>query len=377
MTFPDLTSPQWRRRLRLLAALAVLAFLLALVWRLLTPLLPFLLGGVVAYLLLPPVNWIARYAPGSQRWPNAVRAAAAALMTLLVIALVLVILALALSRLVTQSTALVEYAPGLATQLQSDWQALREWYTTQVPQNVRNFIDPRLGDVQNALANAAGNALGRLLGILRSGFSLVISLAALPVILFYVLYDPDGLGRGVLRLAPHPLRQDLAAICGLTGAVVGSYIRVQLLMALLIGVVIGLSLWALQVPQAAILGVVAGVAELVPIVGATVSLVVASVLTLLTDPVKTPIVIALYLVVQTLQNALLTPRIQGTALGLHPLTVILALAIAGAFMGFWGVLIATPLTAAGYRAISYVVSEWDAPVAADADTNADAVAGDK
>ena len=355
----------------MLAALAVLAFLLALVWRLLTPLLPFLLGGVVAYLLLPPVNWISRYAPGSQRWPHGVRAAAAALMTLLVIALALVILALALSRLVTQSTALVEYAPGLATQLQSDWQALREWYTTQVPQNVRNFIDPRLGDVQNALANAAGNALGRLLGILRSGFSLVISLAALPVILFYVLYDPDGLGRGVLRLAPHPLRQDLAAICGLTGAVVGSYIRVQLLMALLIGVVIGLSLWALQVPQAAILGVVAGVAELVPIVGATVSLVVASVLTLITDPVKTPIVIALYLVVQTLQNALLTPRIQGTALGLHPLTVILALAIAGAFMGFWGVLIATPLTAAGYRAISYVVSEWDAPVAADADTDAD------
>lgn len=375
MTFPDLTSPQWWRRLRLLASLAVLAFLLALVWRLLTPLLPFLLGGVVAYLLLPPVNWISRYAPGRRRWPNAVRAAAAALMTLLVIALVLVILAVALSRLVTQSTALVEYAPGLATQLQSDWRALQEWYTTQVPQNVRNFIDPRLGDVQNALANAAGNALGRLLGVLRSGFSLIISLAALPVILFYVLYDPDGLGRGVLRLAPHPLRQDLAAICGLTGAVVGSYIRVQLLMALLIGVVIGLSLWALQVPQAAILGVVAGVAELVPIVGATVSLVVASVLTLLTDPVKTPIVIALYLVVQTLQNALLTPRVQGTALGLHPLTIILALAIAGAFLGFWGVLVATPLTAAGYRAISYVVREWDAPVDADADTDANAVAG--
>lgn len=379
MSFPDLTAPQWQRRLRLLAALAVLAVVLAVAWRLLTPLLPFLLGGVVAYLLLPAVNWVVRYAPGGRRWPNAVRAAAAGLMTLLVIAVVLGILALALSRLVTQSTALVEYAPGFVTQLQSDWRALQEWYAAQVPQNVRDFIDPRLADVQNALAEAAGNALGRLLGVLRSGFTLIISLAALPMILFYVLYDPGGLGRGVLRLAPRPLRPDLAAICGLAGAVIGSYLRVQLLTALLVGTIIGLSLWALQVPQAVILGAIAAVAELVPVVGATVSLVIAAVLTLLTDPVKAPIVIALYLVVQMLQNMLLTPRLQGTALGLHPLTIILALAIAGAFMGFWGVLVATPLTAAGYRTLSYVVREWEAPVDgdgnADGDTDADTDAG--
>lgn len=372
MTLPDLTAPQWRRRLRLLAALAVLAVLLAAAWRLLTPLLPFLLGGAVAYLLLPLVNGIVRYAPGGRRWPNATRAATAGLITLLVIGLVLGILALALSRLVIQSTALVEYAPGFAAQLQADWRTLQEWYAAQVPQNVRDFIDPRLVEARNALVEAAGNALGRLLGFLRSGFTLVISLAALPLILFYVLYDPGGLGRGVLRLAPRPLRTDLAAICGLAGAVIGSYLRVQLLTAAVVGTVIGLSLWALQVPQAVVLGAIAAVAELVPMVGATVSLVIASVLTLLTDPVKAPIVIALYLVVQTLQNMVLTPRIQGTALGLHPLTVILALAIAGAFLGFWGVLAAAPLTAAGYRTLSYVAREWEAPVDADGDGDGDA-----
>ena len=376
MRFPDLTTPQWQRRWRLLAALAVLIVLLAVAWRLLTPLLPFLLGGIVAYLLLPAVNLIVRYAPGRLRWPDAVRAAAAGLTLLVVIALVLGILALALSGLVTQSAALVEYAPGLATQLQSDWRALQEWYATQVPARVREFIDPRLSDVQSALADAAGNAMARLLGIVRSGFTLIISLAALPLILFYVLYDPGGLGNGVLRLAPRSLRRDLAAIAGLAGGVIGSYLRVQLLTALLVGVIIGLSLWALQVPQAVILAAIAAVAELVPVVGATVSLVIASVLTLLTDPVKTPIVIALYLVVQTLQNTLLTPRLQGTALGLHPLTIILALAIAGAFLGFWGVLVATPLTAAGYRILGYVVREWDAPVDIDDAANAADVADD-
>ena len=77
-----------------------------------------------------------------------------------------------------------------------------------------------------------------------------------------------------MRLAPASLRDDLAAISRLAGEVVGSYLRVQLLMALLIGVVVTLALWALGVPRPLILGVIAGLAELVPVVGATISLVV-------------------------------------------------------------------------------------------------------
>ena len=360
MTLPDLSSAQWQRRFRLLSALALVIIALLVVWKLLTVLLPFLLSGIVAYLLLPLVNLAERYAPGSRRWPRAVRAAAAGLATLLVILIALGIVALALSQVLRQTIVLADYAPNFLVELQEIWRELQAWYEARVPANVRGFIDPRLADVQNALAAAALNALQRLVAIVRSGLSLIISLAAVPLILFYLLYNPSALGHGALRLAPASLRDDLAAISRLAGEVVGSYLRVQLLMALLIGVVVTLALWALGVPRPLILGVIAGLAELVPVVGATISLVVAAVITLLSEPVKVPIVIALYLVVQTLQNVLLSPRFQGAALGLHPLTIVLALAIVGAFLGFWGILVAAPLTAAGYRVLRYVVQEWSA-----------------
>ena len=360
MTLPDFTAPRWRRRFRLLGALALVVIALFVIWKLLTVLLPFLVSGIVAYLAMPLVDALARYTPGRRRWPRLARALAAGLVSLAVIAIVLGAIALAVVEVLYQSLALAGYAPVLLTEVQEIWAELQAWYRQRVPDSVRSLIDPRLSDVQNALLTTALDTLERIVAFARGGLSLFISLAAVPLILFYLLYDPNTLGRGVLRLTPPPVRHDLAAIWRLGGAAIGSYIRVQLLMALLVGSVIGVSLWLLDVPRAVILAVIAGLAELLPVVGATISLVAASVITLLSDPSKVLIVIALYLVVQTLQNVLLSPRLQSQALNLHPLAIVLALTVAGAFFSFWGVLAAAPITAAGYRVLGYAVTEWHA-----------------
>ena len=360
MTLPDFTAPRWRRRFRLLGALALVVVALFVIWKLLTVLLPFLVSGIVAYLAMPLVDALARYTPGRRRWPRLTRALAAGLVSLAVIAIVLGAIALVVVEVLYQSLALAGYAPVLLTEVQEIWAELQAWYRQRVPDSVRSLIDPRLSDVQNALLTTALDTLERIVAFARGGLSLFISLAAVPLILFYLLYDPNTLGRGVLRLTPPPVRHDLAAIWRLGGAAIGSYIRVQLLMALLVGSVIGVSLWLLDVPRAVILAVIAGLAELLPVVGATISLVAASVITLLSDPSKVLIVIALYLVVQTLQNVLLSPRLQSQALNLHPLAIVLALTVAGAFFSFWGVLAAAPITAAGYRVLGYAVTEWHA-----------------
>ena len=360
MTLPDFAAPRWRRRFRLLGALALVVIALFVIWKLLTVLLPFLVSGIVAYLAMPLVDGMARYAPGRRRYPRLTRALAAGLVSLAVIAIVLGAVALVVVEVLYQSLALAGYAPVLLSEVQEIWAELQAWYRQRVPNSVRSLIDPRLSDVQNALLTTALDTLERIVAFARGGLSLFISLAAVPLILFYLLYDPNTLGRGVLRLTPPPVRHDLAAIWRLGAAAIGSYIRVQLLMALLVGSVIGVSLWLLDVPRAVILAVIAGLAELLPVVGATISLVVASVITLLSDPSKVLIVIALYLVVQTLQNVLLSPRLQSQALNLHPLAIVLALTVAGAFFSFWGVLAAAPITAAGYRVLGYAVAEWHA-----------------
>ncbi len=359
LSLPQL-SPMASRRFRLLAALAVAVVALLVIWKLLAVLLPFLLSGVVAYLLLPLVNAAERRTPLGRRWPRATRMATAALLLLLVILAVLIVLAVGVLRIIDESAALVEQAPDLVAETQQIYRQAIAEYESRVPPNIREMIDPRLQEVQQALVEALNSALFGLFRILQTGVGLVVSLATVPIILFYLLAEPDGIGRGVRRLMPRSIRDDLCEIARLSGESIGVYMRVQLLLGAMIGVITGLALWAMGVSSAPILAIIAFFGELVPIVGPTISLVIAAVVMLVTDWTKAPLVIALYLILQALQNTLIAPRMQGQALGLHPLAVILALAIFGLFLGFWGVLVAAPFTAAGYRVLSYVVREWDA-----------------
>ena len=369
-SIPEL-SPAAARRFRLLAALAVAVLALLVIWKLLAVLLPFLLSGVVAYLLVPVVNAAERHTLPGRRWPRATRMAAAGIVLLVLVLAVVIVLALGVLRVIDESVALVERAPDLVVEAQQIYDAAIVEYQRRVPPDIREMIDPRLMELREALVGGLNEALRRLFRILQTGVGLVVSLATVPITLFYLLSDPKGLGRGVRRLMPRSVRDDLTEIARLSGESIGMYLRVQLLLAAMIGVTTGVGLWLMGVPQAPILAIVAAFGELVPIVGPTISLIFAAVVMLVTDLTKTPLVIALYLVLQALQNTLIAPRLQGQALGLHPLAVILALAIFGLFLGFWGVLVAAPFTAAGYRVIRYVVQEWDAADALATDTPAD------
>ena len=343
-----------------MTALAVAVIALVVIWQLLAVLIPFILSAAVAYLMLPLVNLAERRTPFGKRWPQATRMATAALLLLLIMLAILIVLLLGVLRIIDQSAALVERAPDLVAETQQIYHAVIAEYETRVPPNIREMIDPRLEEIKQALIEGLNQALVRLFQILQTGVGLVVSLVTVPIILFYLLAEPDGIGRGVRRLLPHSLRDDLCEIARLSGESIGVYMRVQLLLGAMIGVITGIGLWVMGVPAAPVLAIIAFFGELVPIVGPTVSLVIAVVVVLVTDWTKTPLVIALYLILQALQNTLIAPRLQGQALGLHPLAVILALALFGLFLGFWGVLVAAPFAAAGYRVLSYVVQEWHA-----------------
>lgn len=356
-SIPPLSAPS-SRRLRLLAALALAILTAVVIWKLLAVLLPFLLSGVVAYLLQPAVNVVERRTPWGRRWPQATRMATAGSLLLLLLLAILAVLGLGLLRVIDESTSLVERAPDLVADAQKIYRDIIAEYENRVPPHIREMVDPRLGELRQALTDGLNQAMLRLFRILQTGVGLVVSLAMVPIILFYLLYDPEGLGRGARRLLPRPVRDDFSEIARLTGQSIGVYLRVQLLLAAMTGGVIGVGLWAMGVSAAPILAIIAAFAELVPIVGATISLVIAVVVMLITDLAKTPLVLALYLGWQVLQNSVIAPRFQGQALGLHPVAVVLALAIFGLFLGFWGILVAAPFTAAGYRVIRYVVEEW-------------------
>lgn len=353
---PELT-PRAQRRLRLSLSVLLAVALVVIVWQLLSILLPFLLSAVVAYLLLPLVK-LGDRVPLAQRWPGGVRAATAGFATLAVILAVVLMLALGAFRLVDGSITLAERAPGIIAEGEAVWEEVQYLYRNRVPPNIQEIVDPRLAEMRGALFKASIAALQRVSRVAQSGISQVVSLAASPIILFYLLYQPTTLGNGVRRLLPGPLRDDLSEIGRLAGGSIGAYIRMQLLLGAVVGVVVWLALLVMGVPLALPLGILAGMAELIPIVGATIFIVLASIVVALLDYTKLPFLIAAYFVVQILQNTLISPRMQGQALGLHPLAVILALAIFGLLFGFLGTLLAAPLTAAGYRVLTYTRREW-------------------
>ncbi len=366
-----------RRRLRLSISVILAVAAVVMIWQLLGILLPFLLSGVVAFLLLPLVR-LGDRTPLAKRWPDAARAVFAGLATLVVVVAVLALLALGVFRLVDGSITLAERAPGIVAEGREVWEKFQYVYRHRVPQNIQDIVDPRLNELSGALGNAALAALQRVSRVAKSGISQVVSLAASPIILFYLLYQPATLGRGVRNLLPGPLREDLSQMGRLAGESIGAYIRMQLLLGLLVGMVVWLALWAMGVPLALPLGFLAGAAELVPIVGATLFIVLASIVVALIDFTKLPFLIAVYFIVQILQNTLITPRMQGQALGLHPLAVVLALAIFGLFLGFLGTLLAAPLTAAAYRVLTYTREQWTsaADLASETDGSADPLPDD-
>ena len=107
---------------------------------------------------------------------------------------------------------------------------------------------------------------------------------------------------------------------------------------------------------------VAGLTELIPIIGPWIGGAAGVLVTLATAPEKVLWVILLYLVVQLLENTLLVPRIQGNALKLHPVAIILLIVVASHYFGLWGVILGPPLAAMGKDVVVYFAREWSRPV---------------
>jgi len=181
-----------------------------------------------------------------------------------------------------------------------------------------------------------------------------------PLILFYLLKDGDKIIAGTLGiLSPEPRRHTRNVLDILNG-VFSSYIRGQLILGLVVGVLVFVGLMLLGVPFAPVLGLVAGITELIPIIGPWLGAIPGLLVVLATAPEKFIWVALLYLGVQLIENTLLVPRIQGESLDLHPVMVLAALIVGSELAGFWGIILGPPLAAAGREVLVYFLGVWRA-----------------
>jgi predicted PurR-regulated permease PerM len=253
-------------------------------------------------------------------------------------------------------------------------ESLRTWYEgLALPEWLRSGID-RLVSGLSGGQEGQGSDLGSLLPIARSLASSLIGAFGyliIPFWVFWVLKDLPRLSRSFEQAMPTPWRRDTFAVLGIVDHTFGRWIRGQLILGAVVGVatfvgliILGEFIDPVFLSFAVLLAVVAGVLELVPVIGPILSMIPTLVLALATDdPVRAAIaVVVLYLVVQQLENHVLVPLIQGDAVELHPSIVILALIVGSALFGLLGAILSVPVTAAArdiYRYCFRRLSEDD------------------
>lgn len=196
------------------------------------------------------------------------------------------------------------------------------------------------------LAPQSQQVLSRAKKVFKGAMDLVVGFLVIFFTGIYLAFQPGLYQRGLIRLIPIRGRARAREVLDKIGSVLRWWLLGQLISMVLVGVLTGLGLWALGVPLAFLLGVIAGLLEFVPVFGPFMAAIPAVLLALMSGSDTALYVLMLYVVIQWIESYLILPIVQRQAVRLAPVITIVAVTLAGLWFGFIGVLLGTPLAAA-------------------------------
>lgn len=361
-----MTDPLIKRKRFLMVVSALLfAALVVLLYLLGSVLFPVLMGAIIAYILLPLTNILVRPMPWRESRPGLSRGIAVGFILLLTTGILAGLLALVVPPTIQQGRKFIEDFPTFFNQARATVERWIGDYTELVPDDVRGKIEERIAGMGEILADTALQILPDAFGFISETFSIVIGLATLPVLVFYMVKDSGRIGPTILSPFPPPLRPYLTDLAKIAEKTIGGYLRGQLILGFIVGLAVTIGLLAMDVPFAFVLGIVAGVSEMIPIVGPLIGGAAGILVTLATAPEKVLWVALLYLGVQLVENTFLVPRVQANTLDLHPIAVIVVIIVGSHFFGIFGVILGPPLVSLARDIIRYLAREWDRPPSED------------
>ena len=199
-----------------------------------------------------------------------------------------------------------------------------------------NLVDPSI--IRNQIASLSSNAIQFTLNIFES----FIRLVSIIVITFYLLMDREKIESRVASL----FGENQEKIQKLIEAIeykLGAWLRGQALISLVVAIAVYIGLILLKVEFALPLAIIAGIFEIVPIIGPIISAIPAILIALTVSPLMAVFVIVLYIIIQQLEGHIIVPQLMKRAVGLNPLLVIIAITIGGRLLGIVGALLAVPI----------------------------------
>ena len=310
-----------------------------LLWVLQESLAPFLFGAAIAYFLDPAVDWLE-----ARRVRRSLGAAIAMLASIVAAAMAMLLL---LPILIEQVTGLLDQIPGLIERLRVRIAEIAESGAAGVVGGVV------LTDLIDSLREPGLQAGARALkGALAGGIAAVdfLSFAVItPVVAFYMLIDWDRIVGHVDRLIPRDQAETVRQLARDVDSVLAAFARGQVLVCLGLAAFYSLALLTAGLDHAVAIGVVSGLVSFIPYVGTAVGFLLSVGVALFQFwPEGLPIVLVagVFVVGQLLESYVLTPRLVGRKVGLHPVWLLFALLAGGNLLGFSGLLVAVPTAAA-------------------------------
>lgn len=202
------------------------------------------------------------------------------------------------------------------------------------------------GDLFSTLSGNLSNVAGQLRDLLFRIAGIIVQLLVILVAAYFLAVDPKFAEHIVSRFTPPNRRQRVLTIMRRIGSRLGQWIRAQLVLAVFFGVCFGVSLAILRIPYSITLGVTGGVLEIIPYVGGFTTLMLGILVASTVSIWKVILVVIVYTVVTNVEAHVVAPNVMGRILGLHPLTVVVALFIGEQTLGIIGVLLSVPVAVA-------------------------------
>ncbi len=319
------------KKSRLIAAVIITALIITFFYYIRVVLTPFILGFMLAYILEPPVSFLEK-----QKIP---RSAAIIVIYVILAALFVFLVLYALPVLLKDLYQIIEMIPSYAAEVQKGIHDIEDGYKSiMIPDGIRQVIDDTIIRAEVMVVSIFQGLITALIRLFSQAFNLVLA----PILGFYFLMEYNSLGRYFMELVPVRYRQELNMVGEEINHVVKGFIRGNLIVSLLVSVMAALGMMFIGMDFPVLIGIIVGVTNLIPYFGAVIATIPAFFLALLKSKWLALYVLGIMLLIQQVEGNIITPKVLGNCLGLHPLTIIFALLVGGELWGLTGLLLAAP-----------------------------------
>ncbi len=326
---------------------------------------PIVLGGMMAYVLNLLMNQFEKrfYPNTDKKWLQHTRRPLAIVLSILIITLVVAgIIGLVVPQLITAISTLVEAVPTVTNSVQT-W-VEEQQHLIPMFNDLMEQVDFNWSSVMSSFAEI-GNRLLR--GVAESSVSLLSSSASAVTtfvlsVMFalYILVSKEKLGKNFNDILISYLSDEqvriIKNILNVTDDVFSNYITGTVIEAFILGFIVSLGLWAIQMPYAAMLGALQGALAFIPLVGAFLAGFVGVIIQFAVSPINALIYLIFVIVVQQLEGDLIYPRVVGDSIGLPGMWVLAAVTVGGGLFGISGILLGVPVFATIYKLFSLDIS---------------------